>query len=67
MDDYSDIIDLPHPDPKRHPRMPLERRAFQLRPFAALQGFTEAIKKTTEEWIKKQTAPPPHTWEEDYF
>ncbi len=67
MDDYSDIIDLPHPDPKRHPRMLLERRAQQLMPFAALQGFMESLKETTEKWIESQTAPHEMGWEEDYF
>lgn len=32
---YEDIINLPHYEPK-HPRMPLESRAAQFAPFAAL-------------------------------
>lgn len=48
MDDYSDIIDLPHPDPKNHVRMPVERRARQLMPFAALPGFFEKIAEIAE-------------------
>lgn len=35
-EDYSDIIDLPHFEPKSHPRMPLSERAAQFAPFAAL-------------------------------
>ena len=35
-EDYSDIIDLPHFEPQRHPRMPLSERAAQFAPFAAL-------------------------------
>lgn len=35
-DDYSDIINLPHFEPHRHPRMPLAERAAQFAPFAAL-------------------------------
>ena len=35
-DDYSDIINLPHFEPQRHPRMPLPERAAQFAPFAAL-------------------------------
>ena len=43
--DYGDLLDLPHPDPKRHPRMPVEKRAAQFAPFAALTGFEGAIQK----------------------
>ena len=37
--EYLDIIDLPHFEPKRHPRMSRENRAAQFSPFAALTGF----------------------------
>jgi len=43
---YDDIIDLPHPDPKRHPRMSLLERAAQFAPFAALTGFGDVIDAT---------------------
>ncbi len=43
---YDDIIDLPHPTSSRHPRMPLEDRAAQFAPFAALTGHEAAIKET---------------------
>ena len=43
MDDYSDIIDLPHPNPKHHPRMPLEVRITQFLPYAALTNFHDEI------------------------
>ena len=33
---YDDIIDLPHPEPQTHPRMPMRDRAAQFAPFAAL-------------------------------
>ena len=46
MPKYEDIIDLPHPDPKKHQRMTLENRAAQFSPFAALTGHNEAIKET---------------------
>ena len=43
--DYSDIIDLPRPEPQNHPRMSLQNRAAQFAPFAALTGFEGAIQK----------------------
>ena len=45
-DKYADIIDLPHPDSKRHPRMPMADRAAQFDPFAALTGFGDVIAAT---------------------
>lgn len=44
--DYSDIIDLPHPTSRAHPRMSLLNRAAQFAPFAALTGYGEAIDET---------------------
>ena len=35
-EDYSDIINLPHHVSRNHPRMPMEARAAQFAPFAAL-------------------------------
>ena len=46
MSKYEDIIDLPHPEQKKHQRMTLENRAAQFSPFAALTGHNEAIKET---------------------
>ena len=43
---YDDIIDLPHPEPQTHPRMPLHDRAAQFSPFAALTGHSAAIAET---------------------
>lgn len=43
---YDDIIDLPHPTSERHPRMPMESRAAQFSPFAALTGYGDAVKET---------------------
>ena len=45
-DDYRDMIDLPHPTSKRHPRMAPRMRAAQFAPFAALTGYEEAIEET---------------------
>ena len=47
-DNYDDIIDLPHPVSKTHPRMSEEDRAAQFAPFAALTGHDDAVKKTAE-------------------
>ena len=33
---YADILPLPHPESKKHPRMPRSARAAQFAPFAAL-------------------------------
>jgi len=41
--DYSDIIDLPHPTSRTHPRMSRLNRAAQFAPFAALTGYGESI------------------------
>ncbi len=47
-DEYEDIINLPHPEPRRHPRMPMENRAAQFAPFAALTGYDAVIKETAK-------------------
>ena len=43
--DYDDIIHLPHHVSKRHPRMPMHKRAAQFAPFSAITGHAEAIKE----------------------
>lgn len=43
---YDDIIDLPHHVSTVHPQMPRADRAAQFSPFAALQGYEEAIVET---------------------
>ena len=51
---YADIIDLPHHVSKRHPQMPMEKRAAQFSPFAAMVGHDAAIRETarlTEEQL----------------
>ena len=52
---YADIIDLPHHVSKRHPQMPMEKRAAQFSPFAAMVGHDAAIRETarlTEERLE---------------
>lgn len=50
IDNYDDIIDLPHHVSKSHPQMPMSHRAAQFAPFAALTGYDEAIEATEIEW-----------------
>lgn len=40
---YDDMLELPHPVSKVHPRMDLIKRAAQFAPFAALTGYEDAI------------------------
>jgi len=50
MDDiekYKDIINLPHHISKKHPQMPMEARAAQFAPFAALTGYGDAVDEVT--------------------
>ena len=44
MDNYDDIINLPHHVSKRHPQMSMWNRAAQFAPFAALTGYDDAIR-----------------------
>ena len=49
MDNYDDIINLPHYEPKYHPRMSMLNRAAQFAPFAALTGYDAAIREVSEQ------------------
>lgn len=46
--DYDDIIDLPHPDPKYHPRMLPYKRAAQFKPFSPLNGYDKLLRQQEE-------------------
>lgn len=46
IEKYKDLLELPHPTSKRHPRMSLYERAAQFSPFAALCGHEAAIQET---------------------
>ena len=48
ISDYDDIINLPHYEPKHHPRMSMWSRAAQFAPFAALTGYEDAIQNAKE-------------------
>ena len=45
-DKYKDIINLPHHTSSKHPRMSIQNRAGQFAPFAALNGYSDAVKET---------------------
>ena len=47
MNNYDDIINLPHHESKKHPRLSMEQRAAQFAPFAALTGYGDAISETS--------------------
>ena len=54
MDNYEEIINLPHYEPKHHPRMSMWNRAAQFAPFAALTGYDAAIRESgrlTDDWV----------------
>ena len=50
---YDDIINLPHPTSKKHPRMAAIDRAAQFSPFAALTGYEQALEVTKEQAIDR--------------
>lgn len=60
--DYSDIIDLPHPTSKTHPPMSRHQRAAQFAPFAALTGHNDLI----EETARAVNEPPDPEDEQDF-
>ena len=73
MSKNDDIINLPHHQSTKHPKMPVLDRAAQFLPFAALSGYDadvkEASRLTTEmpelsEDRKKE--PPANPSETDY-
>ena len=49
MGNYDDIINLPHYEPKHHPRMTMWNRAAQFAPFSALTGYDAAIQETAQQ------------------
>ena len=48
MDNYEDIINLPHHVSKTHTPMSMWNRAAQFAPFAALNGHNSALKETEQ-------------------
>ncbi len=54
LHDYDNIIKLPHPTSKKHPRMSPHDRAAQFSAFAALNGHSDAIDETARYVEAKQ-------------
>ena len=54
MENYDDIINLPHYEPKHHPRMSMWNRAAQFAPFAALTGYNAAIQDAEIDYISQE-------------
>lgn len=54
---YDDILHVPHPTSKKHPRMPMSDRAAQFSAFAALSGFREAIEETVRQAEERADHP----------
>ena len=48
IDDYLDIINLPHYESRTRKKMSLNDRAAQFAPFAALTGYEEAVNETAK-------------------
>lgn len=46
MNNYNDIINLPHHTSLKHPKMKMIDRAAQFAPFAALSGYGDAVIET---------------------
>ena len=51
---YDDIINLPHPTSKKHPRMSRQNRAAQFSLFAALTGYDAEIREMARQTEKKK-------------
>ena len=43
MNRYADLLPLAHPVSRKHPPMPVQDRAAQFAPFAALTGYEDSI------------------------
>ena len=55
---YDDIIELPHHQSVERAPMPLQDRAAQFAPFAALSGYEEAIEETARIAEERVTQAP---------
>lgn len=55
---YDDMINLLHPASTNHPHMPIQDRAAQFAPFAALTGHDAAIRETARLTNRKVELDP---------
>lgn len=60
MNEYDDIISLPHHVSSGRPHMPAADRAAQFAPFAALTGYADVIRETA-----RLTDPAPELTEDE--
>lgn len=54
LEEYKDIINLPHHVSKKHPQMSIEARAAQFGAFAALAGYEDEIEEMAKISIKER-------------
>lgn len=57
MNNYDDIINLPHHQSPSRPRMSMQARAAQFAPFAALPSLASLIDNTAENHISLLNSP----------
>lgn len=55
LDKYKEILNSPHHVSSVHPPMPLQNRAAQFAPFAALTGYEELIEDTARQKNKENS------------
>lgn len=53
MNNYDDIINLKPHKSNKYPHMPIDKRAAQFAPFAALTGYNDAINETKRQTQEK--------------
>ncbi|MCD8241916.1 MAG: hypothetical protein LUD73_05990 [Lachnospiraceae bacterium] len=49
IEDYQDIIHLPHVTSKHRPHMSMSERAAQFSPFAALTGYDSTVEEAARQ------------------
>lgn len=59
---YDDMIHLPHHVSAKYPQMPVQDRAAQFAPFAALTGHEEVIKETEKQHVSDDMEFVEYIW-----